>query len=793
MKENRKDLEKKSIKGSNRKTNSDIPKSYGVEDEMDMYELWEKSGFFNPDNITTGKKPFIISLPPPNANGELHVGHTCGYSFQDCMGRYHRMKGRPTLLLPGKDHAGIQTEAVFTKILSKKGIDKWKLGRDKFYKQCYKFCIDSADNSRDQEKRIGLSADWSREQFTLDPKLTITIYETFYKLLKEKFVYRGEYIVNQCTHCRTALANIDTEHVEKNGIFAYIKYPVAGKKDEFITVATTRPETMLGDTAVAVNPDDDRYKDLVGKKVDLPLTGRKIPVIAEKGVDVELGTGALKVTPAHSSIDFEIGKEHDLEFLNVIDEEGNMNENVPEKYHGMTVKECRKAVLHDLEDQGFLVKTENISHEVIVCERCKNDIEQIISKQWFLNVKPLAQKSKEALDKGETKVHPDYQGRVLGQWFDDIKPWCLSRQLWWGHRIPVWYCGGKELYDWLLDHPGKTTADYEKESGLKTAGCGNLVLGEEKPDKCPECKNENLEAEDDCFDTWFSSGQWPFSTLGGIDGEDYKKYYPTDVMETGRDILFFWVARMMMLGIYRTGETPFHTVFLHGMILAPDGKKMSKARGNGVEPTEVFDKYGADALRLWYFSDTLPGKNTPIRYEKLQGNRNLVNKIWNASRYIMMQTQDLDKDAVVELDKKISQHLGGISRSDDEWEKQTYEVAERISGHIDKFRFNLAVELIREFFWHTFCDKWIEETKQLIAGISDGPDNSGGSAGPENADGSRKKIEYLARLVAILAVQMKLIHPFAPFVTEKVWQSLRNIGLLSEETELLMVSEWPVK
>ncbi len=763
---------------ANKKKESKIPKSYSSEDEMAMYELWEKSGKFNPDNIPSDKSPFLMTLPPPNANGDLHVGHTCGYSFQDAMGRYNRMKGHPTLLLPGKDHAGIQTEAVFTKVLKERGLDKWELGREKFYKKCYDFCTKNSENARSQEKRIGLSADWSREKFTLDDGLTETIYETFFKMFDDGLIYRGPYIVNQCTHCKTALADIDTEHKEKDGIFAFINYPLVDNSDKFITVATTRPETMLADTAVAVNPKDKRYKKLIGKKVRLPLTDRKIPIIAEESVDMETGTGALKVTPAHAGVDFEIAERHELEIINAIDETGHLNENAPEKYQGMTTKDAREAVLEDLEDAGLLEKTEKIQHEVLVCERCKTNIEQIISKQWFANVKPLADEVLKELKADKVKILPSGQKNTLITWLENIKPWCISRQLWWSHQMPIWYCGSRELHDWLLDNPDKSPKDYEKETGKKANGCGEIIPSVEKPQKCPKCgassKDAHLEQETDVFDTWYSSGQWPYSTLGGPDGDDFKKFYPTQTMETMFDILFFWVARMLMLGLYRTGELPFTTVYLHGKILAPDGRKMSKSLGNGVMPTEIFRDYGADALRMWYYADTLPGHDSPIRYEKLQGQRNLVNKIWNASRFVMMQIEDLDAKEIKELDKLVSEKMAGLADSDDEWEKKTYKFAEQITGYLDKYRFNLAAETIREFFWHTFCDVWIEETKGLI-------DES-----PE------RKLEYLGRLIAILATQLKVIHPLAPFVTEKIWQVLRDIGLLQEEEELIMVEKWPI-
>lgn len=754
----------------------EIPKSYDSNVEMEMYDLWEKSGKFNPDALNTNKKPFVMALPPPNANDKLHIGHTCGYSFQDCMGRYNRMKGHPTLLIAGKDHAGIQTESVFTRVLAKQGIDKWKLGREEFYKRTYEYCLENARYAREQERRIGLSADWSREKFTLDPALTEVVYETFYKMFEDKLVYRGAYVVNQCTHCRTALANVDTEHVEKEGIFAYIRYPIVGEKGKYVTVATTRPETMLGDTAVAVNPKDERYTKLVGKSAELPLTGRTIPIIADKSVDMKTGTGCLKVTPAHSAIDYKIGKDHNLDVLNVIDDKGRMTDLAPEKYRKMKVAECREAVLEDLKKLNLLEKVENIVHEVIVCERCHHDIEQIISKQWFVNVKPLAKKAIAVLDSGKTKVYPSNQGHVLKQWFENIEPWCISRQLWWGHRIPVWYCGSKELYDWLLDNPGKSAKDYRNAEGKEPNGCGAIIVGSQAPRKCPKCAGSKIVPETDLFDTWYSSGQWPYSTLGGPGAEDFMKYYPTDVMETMRDILFFWVARMMMMGLYRTGKTPFHSVYLHGMILAEDGTKMSKSRGNGVWPDDIFSRYGADAARMWYYLDTLPGQNTPVRHEKLKGNRNFVNKIWNASRYVMLQLSELDAKTRAKIDINASVISRKLRTSSQKWDKEMYINAVKATKHIDSFRFNLALETLREFFWHIFCDQWIEETKKRV----------------NEAKNDSEKIEHFARLLALLSAQLKLLHPFAPFVTEKVWQSLRHQGYLGKESELLMTAEWPV-
>jgi valyl-tRNA synthetase len=713
----------------------EIPKSFdSLQSEPNIYSKWEQSGIFNPDNMTTllkekdleVKKPFTITLPPPNANGNLHLGHMCGYSFHDAMGRYMRMTGHPTLLLPGKDHAGIQTETAFTKLLKEKGKDKWEMGREEFYKQCYDFCMTNASNARSQEKNIGLSADFSREFFTLDERLTKTIYETFEMMFKDGMVYRDKRIVNVCPQCKTALADIDTEHQEMRGIFAYIKYPVAGEEDKYITVATTRPETMLGDTAVAVNPKDPRYMEYIGKNVILPIQNKEISVIGEEEVDMETGTGALKVTPAHSPVDFEIGKRNDLDVVNVIDEEGKMTGEIPDRFKGMGTNECSRALCKELDEQGLLVKIENIKHEVAICERCKTPVEPVISNQWYIDVSSLAQKALESLRSGEVSVIPSGQQKALEYFYENIQPWCISRQLWWGQRIPVWYKGGKKKYD---------------EEGTE------IYIGENIPDDSGE-----WEPETDMFDTWFSSGQWPYSTLGGPEGEDFKKYYPTSMMIHARDILFWWSARMLMLGLYRTDRVPFNTIFLTGMIMASDGSKMSKSKGNGVEPQDVFEKYGADALRLWYYSDALPGSNAPIREEKIKGNRNFVNKIWNASRFIIMNIDESEIDSIskYEVDSNLERVL------------QTSAHIEKVSQYIERYQFNLGAEAIREFFWHTLCDVWIEEIKNEVQDIEVGSDI---------------RIQKLSELLYVLKENLKIMHPFIPFVTEAVWQELVSLGL----------------
>ena len=747
-----------------------IPKAYESNtSEPNIYKLWESSGYSTPEKAEQYlrekgldvKESFTITLPPPNANGNLHLGHMCGYSFHDAFARFNRMTGHPTLLVPGKDHAGIQTESAFTKVLQNNGEDKWKMGREEFYRRCYEFCMTNADNARSQEKNIGLSADYGREFFTLDPKLTKIVYETFYKMYEEGMVYRDERIVNICPNCKTALADIDTDHQEQRGIFAYIVYPFVNEEDkqlakkkfgvEGITIATTRPETMLGDTAVAVNPEDERYKEFVGRKVLLPIANREIPIIGESEVDIETGTGALKVTPAHSPIDFKIGKAHGLDIVNVIDEEGKMTGDIPERFKGMGTVECSKALCKELDEAGLLVKIENIKHEVAVCERCGTAVEPVISKQWYVNVEPLAKKALEALKNGEVKVVPEGQQRALEFFYENIEPWCISRQLWWGQRIPVWYSGSKKLHDWLEENSdggsprSALITKFEEEFKVDANGTGEIYVGE-------VCPAEGVwEAESDVFDTWFSSGQIPYSVLGGPEGEDYSKYYPTQMMIHARDILFWWTARMIMFGLYRTDHVPYSTVLLTGMILASDGSKMSKSKGNGIEPKEVFEKYGADSLRLWYYSDALPGSNAPLREEKIKGNRNFVNKIWNASRFILMNIEDEEIVGIKNLQPMYSERM-----------KATNDHVANVKKYLERYQLNLGAEAIREFFWHELCDKWIEEIKSEIK---------------DQPVGSDIRIAKLSELLWLLKENLKVMHPFVPFVTEAVWQELVRLGL----------------
>jgi len=747
-----------------------LPKSYDfsvVEDKI--YEMWEKSGYFNPDRMIEdyeehGEKypePFVIPLPPPNANDNLHLGHVSGYTYQDIMGRYHRMIGQPTLLLPGKDHAGIQTEVVFEKYLDKKGIKKRELGREEFYKQCYEFCMINSENARSQEKKIGLSADFSREKFTLDPDLTKVVMETFKKMFEEGLIYRGSRIINWCVRCQTALADIDTEHQEQEGIFAYIKYPIKNT-DQFIVVATTRPETMLGDTAVAVDPKDKRYKELVGKTAIVPFVNREIPIIADYRVDMEFGTGAVKVTPAHSAADYEIGKDHNLEGITVIDKYGKMTETAGEKYAGMKVTSCREQLIKDLEEEGLLEKIEPYMHAITVCERCKRPIEPLIQMQWFVNVKEIKQPAIDAVREGKTKIYPKSKEKVYLHWMENLKDWCISRQLWWGHQIPVWYCGSRDLHDSI-------------EQNLETLenGCGHafVYIGDNIPTKCPKCKGKNLEQDPDVLDTWFSSGQWPFTILGGPNGEDYKKFYPADVLETAGDILFFWVARMMMMGTYRTNHPPFHSVFLHGLVTDKHGQKMSKSKGNGIDPTEMREKHGTDALRYSFIFGNAPGQSYRLYEEKITSFRKFINKIWNGSRFAMLQFQNLSEEERTAI-ANAAENIHGTKRLE-LLEKHISEVTRLI----DEFKFGISAEQLYNFWWHTFCDVYIEEIKSEINEL----DQS------EN----KKRDQLLAELLKMLITQLKLLHPFTPFVTEHIWQILKEMGLISEDVKMLMISKWP--
>lgn len=706
----------------------EIQKIYEAgKNEDDIYKLWEQSGFFNPDK-TDSKEKYCNILPPPNANGELHLGHASGYTVMDIFGRYHRMKGEKTLLLPGKDHAGILTQVVYErKIKEERNITRQDLGREKFYQEAYDFCIDRADYMRAQEKKIGISADWSREKFTLDPDVLQIALETFIKMNDDGMIYRGERIINWCPRCATALSDLEVIHKETDGKLYYIKYPIKNS-GRFITIATTRPETMLGDTAVAVNPGDLRYKDFVGKTAILPLMNREITIIADKKIDKEFGTGAVKITPAHDPLDWEIAQEHKLEVIQVINEEAKIT-NKGGIYENQATLKARENILKDLEKLGLVEKIEDTKINISVCERCKCVIEPLISKQWFINVDAkkysLKKESFRAIKNKKIKVYPENFDKTLLSWFQNLRDWCISRQIWWGPRIPVWYC--------------------------KNCGEEKYVVSIEKPAHCPHCKSSKLYQDPDTFDTWFTSGQWAYSTLGYPKKRDYADFYPTDMMVMGRDILFFWSARMIMMSLYRTGKIPFKNLFFTGLIRDKDGHKMSKSKGNGINPLEMIEKYGADALRLSLVMGTTPGQDSRLYEEKIESYRNFVTKLWNIYRYSASSNDNF------ELLNSISS--GEIKTLADKWiVNELNKTILVVTSFMENKEISLAQEVLRKFTWGDLADWYLEI----------------------------HKIEKNSAVLGyVLDKILKLWHPFTPFVSEKIFNDFYG------DNKILMVEKWP--
>ena len=712
---------------------SEIPKIYEPQKYEDkIYALWEKSGFFSSDKIKSTKR-YCNVLPPPNANGELHLGHATGYAVMDIFGRFERMRGKKVLLYPGKDHAGIQSQVVYEKkIMDERGITRNDLGREKFYQEIYAFCIDRSQYMCSQEKKIGLSADWSREKFTLDPVVLDIALDTFVKMHEDGLIYRGERIINWCPRCATALSDVEVIHREKEGKLYHTKYPLKKEgnlKLKYITVATTRPETMLGDTAVAVNPKDTRYKDLVGKMVILPLQNREIPIIADRRVEMGFGSGMVKVTPAHDPLDWEMGRDHKLSEIQVIDEKGQITR-AGGKYAGQDALHARKNILADLMELGLLEKTENYLINQSACERCKTAIEPLISKQWFVNVDAkkysLKNESLKVIKAGKIKFYPKNFEKITTTWFSNLHDWCISRQIWWGPRIPVWYCDkcGEEKY----------------------------LVSIKKPVECPNCKNKKLRQEEDTFDTWFSSGQWVHTTLGYPTGKDFKAFYPTDMMVMGRDLLFFWASKMIMLSLYRTGKVPFQNLYFTGLVQDKDGKKMSKSKNNGIDPLEMIEKYGADAMRLALVMDTTPGQDFRLFEGKIESYRNFVTKLWNIYRYAV------SSNAKFRLEEKlIKKDLKSLA---DRWiVSELNKTIEEITKNLNDYKFSPAGETLEKFIWNDFADWYLEINK---------------------IEKNSKVLGY------VLDKILKLSHPFAPFVTEKIWQDM------CKGERILMIEKWPV-
>ncbi|MBW7573779.1 valine--tRNA ligase [Caproiciproducens faecalis] len=708
----------------------ELAKTYDPQEVEDrIYDFWLSGGYFHAEPDPE-KQPYTIVIPPPNITGQLHMGHALDETLQDILIRWRRMQGYSALWLPGTDHASIATEAKIVEAMRKEGITKEEIGREAFLERAWKWKEKFGGRIIEQLKKLGSSCDWERERFTLDEGCSKAVKEVFVRLYEKGLIYRGERIINWCPHCRTSISDAEVEFSEHDGFFWHLRYPFKDGSG-YIQLATTRPETMLGDTAVAVHPEDERYAAMVGKTLVLPLVNREIPVIADTYVERDFGTGVVKITPAHDPNDFEVGLRHDLPIINVMDDGGNMNENAG-KYAGMSAMEARKQIVEDLKAEGFLVEVEPIKHNVGSCYRCGTVVEPRVSKQWFVKMKPLAEPALQEVKDGKVKFVPDRFEKIYDHWMENIRDWCISRQLWWGHRIPAWYC----------------------------ADCGEMIVSRDEPHTCPKCGSKNLKQDEDTLDTWFSSALWPFSTLGWPDKtEDLKYFYPTNTLVTGYDIIFFWVARMIFSGIEQMGEVPFNTVLIHGLVRDAKGRKMSKSLGNGIDPLEIIEKFGADALRFTLATGNSPGNDMRFSDEKVEASRNFANKIWNASRFILMNIDGHD----------VKNELPANLAVEDQWIIDSFNrVTKEITENLEHFELGIAVQKLYDFLWDEFCDWYIE-----IAKIRLNSDNQ------ETAQGVRQV------LVWVMSGTLKLMHPFMPYITEEIWQTLPHEG------ESIMVSRWP--
>jgi valyl-tRNA synthetase len=713
-----------------------MPKGYEPKDVEDRwYAYWEDNGLFRAQDRSE-KEPFCIVIPPPNVTGSLHMGHALNNTLQDILCRYKRMKGYNVLWQPGTDHAGIATQNVVEKHLNSKGTDRHNIGRERFIELVWEWRNKYGGMIINQLKKLGSSCDWDRERFTMDEGLSKAVKEVFVSLYKENLIYRGDYIINWCPRCHTALSDLEVEHEERESHLYYIRYRFE-KGDGWLTVATTRPETLLGDTAVAMNPEDDRYKGLSGSNVILPILDKPIPVIFDGYVDKSFGTGVLKITPAHDPNDFEIGNRHRIERIKVIDEGGRMNE-LAGPYNGMDRFECREKILDDLKTQGLLEKTEPYRNAIGHCYRCKTMIEPLLSKQWFVRAAPLAEKAVDAVRAGKTRIVPSAWENVYYDWMNNIRDWCISRQIWWGHRIPAYYCDK----------------------------CGEITVMAERPEECSACGNSELRQETDVLDTWFSSALWPFSTLGWPDNtEALKTFYPTSVLVTAFDILFFWVARMMMMGIHFMGDVPFRDVYIHAIVRDAEGKKMSKSKGNVIDPLEVIDKYGADSFRFTLAAFAAQGRDIKLSEERIEGYRHFVNKIWNSARLVLTS---LDGDTKVPSN-------GIVYSMPDRWIlTRLGTVSGEVSRALDEYRFNDATSLCYQFVWHEFCDWYLEIIKESLYGDD------------ELLKGSTSVV-----LRDALRGILRLLHPFMPFITEEIWQRLPGIEGSIMNADFPAASEFP--
>ena len=709
----------------------ELPKVYEPREvEGRVYEMWEKNGCFE-GHRDPDKRPFTIVMPPPNVTGQLHMGHAMDCTLQDILIRFKRMQGYAALWVPGTDHAGIATQIkVEEELRTKEGLTRYDLGREKFLERVWDWKHKFGNRIVEQQKKLGASCDWSRARFTMDEGLSNAVRHVFVSLYNKGLIYKGSRIINWCPHCVTALSDAEVEYKEKPGHLWHIRYPIAGEEGRYVTVATTRPETMLGDTGVAVNPEDGRYRDIVGKKCILPLVNKEIPIVADAYVDMEFGTGCVKMTPAHDPNDFEVGLRHNLESIRVLDDNGKVVEGYG-RYSGMDRYEARKAIVADLEEGGYLVKVEEHTHNVGTCYRCGTDVEPIISAQWFVKMEPLAREALRVVNDGEVKFVPDRFSKIYTNWMENVHDWCISRQLWWGHRIPAWTC----------------------------EDCGGMTVSETDPTECQHCHSTHIHQEEDVLDTWFSSALWPFSTLGWPDesSEDFKYFFPTDVLVTGYDIIFFWVARMIFSACEHTGKPPFHTVFIHGLVRDDKGRKMSKSLGNGIDPLEMADQYGADALRFNLITGNSPGNDMRFYTERCEAMRNFANKIWNASRFLMMNLT-IDR---CELPDRLE--------LEDKWIlSKLNSVIPEVTENMERYELGVAAQKVYDFIWDSYCDWYIELTKTRLQG--------------EDED---SKLRAQQVLCYVLTETLKLLHPFMPFITEEIWQALPHSG------DYLMLQQWP--
>ena len=709
-----------------------LEKTYNPKEiEAKLYEKWCEEKYFHAE-VDRSKKPFTTVMPPPNITGKLHMGHALDNTLQDILIRYKRMQGYEALWQPGTDHAAIATEVKVIDKLKKEGINKNDLGREGFLKEAWKWKDEYGTRIIKQLHKLGSSADWDRERFTMDAGCSEAVLEVFTRLYEKGYIYKGSRIINWCPVCKTSISDAEVEHKEQDGFFWHINYPIVGEEGRFVEIATTRPETLLGDTAVAVNPEDERYKDIIGKMLKLPLTDREIPVIADEYVDKEFGTGCVKITPAHDPNDFEVGRRHDLEEINILNDDATIN-SLGGKYAGMDRYEARKAMVEDLKEQGLLVKVVPHSHSVGTHDRCGTTVEPMIKPQWFVKMDEMAKAAIKTLDEGNLQFVPARFDKTYLHWLENIRDWCISRQLWWGHRIPAYYCDE----------------------------CGEMVVAREMPEKCPKCGCTHMHQDEDTLDTWFSSALWPFSTLGWPDKTPELEYfYPTDVLVTGYDIIFFWVIRMVFSALEQTGKSPFKHVLIHGLVRDDQGRKMSKSLGNGIDPLEVIDKYGADALRLTLITGNAPGNDMRFYWERVENSRNFANKIWNASRFIMMNMEKADFSNVKLSDLTIA----------DRWIlSKVNDLAVEMTDNMEKYELGIAVSKVYDFIWEEFCDWYIEMVKPRLYN-----------------DADETKAAALWTLKTVLIRALKLLHPYMPFITEEIFCNIQD------EEESIMISDWPV-